>query len=232
MSIMKASINHNICTNCLDDRIIPLPAITAETGVCCECGKVSDVWDIELLQLYEGAGIGHETIFQSLPRLRCSHIPGAPRITYDEIGQRIAETFQGTATNPTIATRNTDASPPKKLRPRRGDSELITREEYDVVKQMIRGYFIRYYLLELPSGQWGALWDAGLKISNAWLILDDNYGLLAFTGTQSETQNHIYNEAINLTAEYRLDTPVDSIKRMFRYVKPGRKSRTPRYEDL
>lgn len=182
----KVSINYNICADCHDVESAQPSSNLADTGVCCACGSISNVWDIELLQLYRGVGISDEVIFRELPRLRCSHIPGTPKTSYSQIGQSIAASLQETVED--IA--EVDANPEIIGQPPARGCWFITREEYDVVKRMIRGSYMPWYLLELPNGQWSALWVAGLQIENAGKILLDDYSGLAFTGTQDGPEVH------------------------------------------
>lgn len=110
-------------------------------------------------------------------------------------------------------------------------SGAITREEYDIVKRMIRGSNACWYLLELPNGQWGALWWAGLAIENAANLTKDDYRGLGFTGTQKEAQEFIYQDLLEKAKDER--TPFDMpSKRMFQHVKSGRQIRMPRFEHI
>jgi len=116
--------------------------------------------------------------------------------------------------------------------PARGGCWLITREEYDVVKHMIRGSYMPWYLLELPNGQWGALWVAGLQIENAGKILLDDYSGLAFTGTQDGAQKYIHKDLTTHKDECQAGPHVKPIEQMFRSVKPGRQARAPKWKSL
>lgn len=109
-------------------------------------------------------------------------------------------------------------------------SGVLTREEYDLIKPMIRGSYPCWYLLELPNGQWGALWWAGLAIENASNILSDNFSGLACVGSQDEVQAYIHDDLTGPNSMYPAE--VRSLKQMFRNVKPGRKARAPRWEDI
>lgn len=46
----------------------------ADTGVCGICGKTAEVFDLDLLEEYRQQNLPDETIWRSLPRLRCSHV--------------------------------------------------------------------------------------------------------------------------------------------------------------
>lgn len=86
--------NHNVCTSCVDARLRPSIDV-ADTGICGKCGTFTDVWDIDLIRLYKDAKLSDSVIFQKLPRLRCSHLPGAKNLSLETIqgivaGQAIA----------------------------------------------------------------------------------------------------------------------------------------------
>jgi len=134
----KVSINYNMCADCHDVESAQPSSNVADTGVCCACGSISNVWDIELLQLYRGVSISDEVILRELPRLRCSHIPGTPKTSYAQIGQSIAASRQETVED--IA--EVDANPEIIGQPPARGCWFITREEYDVVKRMIRGSYM------------------------------------------------------------------------------------------
>lgn len=62
----------NICCDCfaVTGHKEPDP-LFSETGPCGVCGKVKDVYDLELVGLYVGLGLSPDFVWRELPRLRC-----------------------------------------------------------------------------------------------------------------------------------------------------------------
>lgn len=83
------STNHNVCATCLDEAMHPSLDV-ADTGVCGKCGFINDVWDVEVIRLYTEAKIPDDKVWQALPRLRCSCLPGAKEISLEVIHQEIS----------------------------------------------------------------------------------------------------------------------------------------------
>lgn len=82
-------MNHNVCENCIEGGGQPSYEV-ADTGICSRCGSVNEVWDIDLLQIYRYAHISDSKVFQTLPRLRCSHLPGAQDLSLEAIREKVA----------------------------------------------------------------------------------------------------------------------------------------------
>jgi hypothetical protein len=108
----------------------------------------------------------------------------------------------------------------------------VTREEYAVIKTMIRAYVMPWYLLELPCGQWGALWNQGLGTCHAYRLLDQDYRGLAFIGTQAQVQQYIYNDVLVHKDEGLYKGFFKPTNRMFYSVQPGRQARSPKWDAL
>ena len=70
--VMKTH-NPNRCALCLPGENIPSFTV-AETGYCGACGRLGEVWDLELLEVYRQKGLSDEVIHLRLPRLRV--LPG------------------------------------------------------------------------------------------------------------------------------------------------------------
>lgn len=82
-------MNHNVCGSCIESRERPSCEV-ADTGICSKCGLVNEVWDTDLLKIYRDAHISDSKVFQTLPRLRCSYLPGAQHLSLEEIREKVA----------------------------------------------------------------------------------------------------------------------------------------------
>lgn len=89
MGLRELIMNHNVCESCVECEEHPSYEV-ADTGICSKCGSVNEVWDIDLLKLYRGANISNSKVFQALPRLRCSHLPGAKVLSLEAIQEKVA----------------------------------------------------------------------------------------------------------------------------------------------
>lgn len=69
---IETVINHNQCAACIEEEgTFPVPyAALADSGMCGTCGKIDEVYDMTLLNLYFRRGFSIEFIVKYLPRLR------------------------------------------------------------------------------------------------------------------------------------------------------------------
>lgn len=65
---------HNLCESCHSQYGcgVSHEFTVADTGICGVCGKMSEVWDCELLAFYREERIPDYTVFEKFPRLRHS----------------------------------------------------------------------------------------------------------------------------------------------------------------
>ena len=76
---MPANMSANRCEECLSKVGRSVPSMeVADTGYCGACGRCDEVWDIELLGVYQDRGISSEAIVRLLPRLRQYGDPAFP----------------------------------------------------------------------------------------------------------------------------------------------------------
>ena len=72
LMMLRESANHNLCKSCHESSGCGQNHgyNIADTGTCSNCGKVGEVWDCELLALYNIKGIPEKVVSNTLPRLR------------------------------------------------------------------------------------------------------------------------------------------------------------------
>ncbi len=69
-----------------------------------------------------------------------------------------------------------------------------TPEQLEAIKKMVSRETAWWYLMKLPSGEWGALWWAGLESEHGRGLVENDYSGLAYMGTRKDTVNFIINE--------------------------------------
>lgn len=69
------------------------------------------------------------------------------------------------------------------------------------VINLIQYEFGPYYILALPSGEFGALWDQGIGIGYSTMIVNGNYKLLAAKGKLDDVLEIIADDIRNLVRD-------------------------------
>lgn len=87
----------NVCVSCLSHRgHTPPHKLLADGGVCAFCGSGNDIFDVDLLALYEGLGLDVSTIHRHLPRYRRLVGRGEVDFSWAYIGRRVGQLLKTT----------------------------------------------------------------------------------------------------------------------------------------
>lgn len=87
----------NVCVSCLSHRgHTPPHELLADAGVCAFCGSGNDIFDVDLLALYEGLGLDVSTIHSHLPRYRRLVGRGEVDRSWAYIGRRVGRLLKTT----------------------------------------------------------------------------------------------------------------------------------------
>lgn len=87
----------NVCVSCLSHRgHTPPHELLADAGVCAFCGSGNDIFDVDLLALYEGLGLNSHAIWKHLPRYRRLVGRGEVDLSWADIGRRVGQLLKTT----------------------------------------------------------------------------------------------------------------------------------------